>query len=56
LVLLLSVDAISFVEFLPGILQRRGDRLDLDVGELTVHPAHFAQVLVLDDVARVGVD
>src|SRR5437867_6885710 len=44
------------VEFLPGILGRGAERLDLDVGELAPDPAHFAQVLGLDDVARGGID
>src|SRR5207302_192847 len=41
---------------LPRVLERRGDGLDLDVGELAVHLAHFAQIFVLHDVARLGID
>src|SRR4030067_2607470 len=44
------------VEFLPGILQLRGDGLDFDVGELAADFAHLAPVFVLDDIARVRID
>src|SRR5258706_8631878 len=45
-----------FVQLLPRILDRGAYRLDLDVGELAADPAHFAQILVLYDVARRRVD
>src|SRR5258706_15539960 len=44
------------LQLFPGVLDRRADRLDLDVGELAVDLLHLAQVLVLHDVARLWVD
>src|SRR5207244_10383497 len=44
------------LQLLPGILDGGAHRLDLDVGELPVDLLHLAQVLVLHDVARLGID
>src|SRR5882672_7552734 len=44
------------LQLFPGILHRGGDRLELDVGRLAADFAHLAQVLVLHDVARLGID
>src|SRR2546428_4791135 len=44
------------VQLLPRILHRGAHGFDLDVGELAADPAHFAQILVLYDVAGGRVD
>src|SRR5258708_36631438 len=44
------------LQLFPGVLDRRADRLDLDVGELAVDLLHLAQILVLHDVARLRID
>src|SRR5258708_31999860 len=44
------------LQVFPGVLDRRADRLDLDVGELAVDLLHLAQILVLHDVARLRID
>src|SRR5439155_11705659 len=48
--------ALLLVQLLPRILHRGAHRFDLDVGELAADPAHFAQILVLHDVAGGRVD
>src|SRR5207247_1953915 len=45
-----------FVQLLPRILHRGAHGFDLDVGKLAADPAHFAQILVLHDVAGSRVD
>src|SRR5262245_44641334 len=47
---------LALLQLLPRILQRGRDRFQLDVGELTVHATHLAQIFVLHDVARRGID
>src|SRR5258708_26181295 len=44
------------VQLLPRILHRGAHRFDLDVGELAADSAHFAQILVLHDVAAGRLD
>src|SRR5262245_806226 len=44
------------LQFLPRILHRGANGLELDVGELPADLAHLAQILGLDDVARLRVD
>src|SRR6267378_7477338 len=44
------------LQLFPGILHGGPHRLDLDVGRLAADLAHLAQVLVLHDVARLGID
>src|SRR5688500_10385241 len=43
-------------QLFPGVLHRGAERLELHVHQLAADLAHFAQVLGLDDVARLGID
>src|SRR3990170_7301894 len=47
---------LRLVELLPGVLVLRGERFQLDVGELATDLADLAEVFVLHDVAGLGVD
>src|SRR5688572_28026019 len=44
------------LEFLPGVHHCGTQRFELDVDQLAADPLHLAQVLGLDDVARLRVD
>src|SRR5690606_34283020 len=44
------------LQLFPRVLHRGREHLELHVGELAVHLAHFAQVFGLHDVARLRVD
>jgi hypothetical protein len=44
------------IEIVAGQLETRAERFELDVHQLAADLAHFAQVLGLDDVARLRVD